>query len=220
MDLMRIIRSLEEFLYEVMTWLLFYPRTLLRVLQRPIATLDYAMTEVREAADDPFGAALSPPLFLMLTVAIGYAAERAAHLGIPPGLPPLVAHILHSAQDTLLVRSLLLAVYPLAFAAEYVNQSDLDLTRQTLRAPFFAQCYVGAVFVLTVALGGLALRLKAPPVPCILWLAAGVGWYLWVNVRWFQRAFGFGVPRALGVALRSFSLATAAMIAVAVAVAL
>jgi hypothetical protein len=28
MDFVKIIRSVEEFLYEAMTWLLFYPRTL------------------------------------------------------------------------------------------------------------------------------------------------------------------------------------------------
>ena len=35
MDFIGIIRSLEELLYEVMTWLIFYPRTLLRILFNP-----------------------------------------------------------------------------------------------------------------------------------------------------------------------------------------
>jgi hypothetical protein len=36
MEFLKFIRSLEELLYEVMTWLLFYPRTLWRVLRHPI----------------------------------------------------------------------------------------------------------------------------------------------------------------------------------------
>ena len=39
MDFMRILRSLEEFLYEVMTWLVFYPRTMWRALRHPIEML-------------------------------------------------------------------------------------------------------------------------------------------------------------------------------------
>ena len=37
MEFLKFIRSLEELLYEVMTWMLFYPRTLWRVLRRPLA---------------------------------------------------------------------------------------------------------------------------------------------------------------------------------------
>ena len=35
MDFLKIIRSLEELLYEVMTWLVFYPRTMWRIVARP-----------------------------------------------------------------------------------------------------------------------------------------------------------------------------------------
>ena len=36
MDFVKILRAFEEFLYEVLTWLLFYPRTLWRVTRRPL----------------------------------------------------------------------------------------------------------------------------------------------------------------------------------------
>ena len=35
MDFIRIIRSLEELLYEAMTWIIFYPLTMLRILLNP-----------------------------------------------------------------------------------------------------------------------------------------------------------------------------------------
>lgn len=35
MDLMRLLRSLEEFLYELIGWLVFYPRTFWRILRHP-----------------------------------------------------------------------------------------------------------------------------------------------------------------------------------------
>ncbi len=35
MSFFQILRSVEDFLYEVMTWLVFYPRTLWRVIRHP-----------------------------------------------------------------------------------------------------------------------------------------------------------------------------------------
>ena len=40
MDILRILRSLEEFLYEVMTWLVMYPRTLWRAVRNPVSIAD------------------------------------------------------------------------------------------------------------------------------------------------------------------------------------
>lgn len=40
MDFMKIPKSLEEFLYEVMTWLVFYPRKMWLALRRPLVMMD------------------------------------------------------------------------------------------------------------------------------------------------------------------------------------
>lgn len=48
MDFMRILRSVEAFLYKVMTWLVFYPRTLIRTALRPIGMLEYSRAELRK----------------------------------------------------------------------------------------------------------------------------------------------------------------------------
>ena len=65
MDFIRILRSLEEFLYEVMTWLVFYPRTLLRSAARPIEILDYSRADLRKPEEEQCQDALSAPLFLI-----------------------------------------------------------------------------------------------------------------------------------------------------------
>ena len=46
MDFIRILRSLEELLYEAMTWIVFYPRTLWRSIRSPIRMLQYAQREL------------------------------------------------------------------------------------------------------------------------------------------------------------------------------
>jgi hypothetical protein len=45
MDFMRILQSLEEFLYEVMSWLVFYPRALWRTLRHPVAVAIYTQRQ-------------------------------------------------------------------------------------------------------------------------------------------------------------------------------
>lgn len=39
MDFMKILKSLEEALYEVMVWLVFYPFTMWQVMTRPGGTM-------------------------------------------------------------------------------------------------------------------------------------------------------------------------------------
>ena len=62
MDFIKIIRSLEEFLYEVMSWIIFYPRTILRILLHPTRMTTYSEAEQDDLPSDRFTDALSPPL--------------------------------------------------------------------------------------------------------------------------------------------------------------
>ncbi|MBL8771184.1 MAG: hypothetical protein JNK30_07355 [Phenylobacterium sp.] len=217
MDLMRIIRSFEEFIYEVMTWLLFYPRTLFRILINPVNTLDYAIDQQSDAPEEQYSDTLSPPLFLMLTVVLCYILERTAHLA-PSATTGLAGQLMKSTQGTLATRSLLYAIFPLVFAAEYVRLKGLPLTRQTLRPAFFSQCFAAGGFVLMVATGVIVLRLHSPPAIGASIMSAGAVWYLAANAFWFRRSFGLSSLRAVLLALRGFMLATAIISAVALAI--
>lgn len=48
MDFLKLLRSLEEFLYELCTWLLFFPRTLYRVVVHPRRMAQYVDTELKK----------------------------------------------------------------------------------------------------------------------------------------------------------------------------
>ena len=75
MDFMKIIESLDEALYTVMGWLVFYPLTLWRALVRPLAMMAYADREVSDAPDEQYDDAIRPPLFLFLTLLISHGLE-------------------------------------------------------------------------------------------------------------------------------------------------
>lgn len=63
MNVLTILRSVEELLYKVISWLLFYPLTFWRTLTRPMGTMRYSDAEQRDKAEKQYLETLSPPLF-------------------------------------------------------------------------------------------------------------------------------------------------------------
>ncbi len=58
-----------------MTWLVFYPRTMWRIMAHPAATTRYSEDEETQAAAEQYTDTLSPPLLLMLTILIAHGLE-------------------------------------------------------------------------------------------------------------------------------------------------
>lgn len=220
MDFIRILRSLEEFLYEVMTWLVFYPRTLLRTALHPITVLDYSRAELRKPEEEQFQDTLSAPLFLMLTMVISHGIEMALHLHPFDGAGHAAEKLFGSDQNLVILRSLMFAVFPLMFALEQVKSAKLPLTRKSLRGPFFGECYPASVFCLATGVGSTAIQAW----PGHAWVgslivAAAIVWYLALQVVWLRR-FDTSWPRAFLVATACFLKASLVVILVASAVAL
>jgi hypothetical protein len=220
MDFMRILRSLEDFLYEVMTWLVFYPRTLIRTALHPVAMLDYSRAELRKPEEEQYQDSLSAPLFLMLTLVISHGIELALHLHPFDGTGHAAEKILGSDQNLVILRSLMFAIYPLMFALEQVKDTKLALTRKTLRGPFFGECYPASVFCLVFGLGGTIMQASPghAPVGWALMIAAAV-WYLALQVAWLKR-FNDTWTRSILVASSCFLKATMVVLLVASGVAL
>jgi hypothetical protein len=220
MDFMRILRSLEDFLYEVMTWLVFYPRTLIRTALHPVAMLDYSRAELRKPEEEQYEDSLSAPLFLMLTLVISHGVEMALHLHPFEGKGHAAENFFGSDQNLIILRSLMFPVYPLMFALEQVRDSKLALTRKTLRGPFFGECYPASVFCLLFGLGGTVIQAwpDRAPIGGALMVAAA-GWYLALQVIWLKR-FNDTWIRAMRVAAACFVKATAVVLLVASAAAL
>jgi hypothetical protein len=72
MDLVRLLRSLEEFLYELVGWLVFYPRTFWRILRHPGAIARYTRMELARDEGGQFQDTISPVLMLILSVGIAH----------------------------------------------------------------------------------------------------------------------------------------------------
>ncbi|WP_380873666.1 hypothetical protein ACFB49_43020 [Sphingomonas sp. DBB INV C78] len=189
MDFMRLLRSLEEFLYEVMTWLLFYPRTMWRVLRRPLTMLGYSDREQKDAPDEQYTDTLSPPLFLMITILLSHAVEIASHQRLPKPTSEFAQEIAASEQNLLILRSILFAIYPLMFARARLKRLKLPLNRDTLRGPFYAQCYIAAPAAFMMGIAAIFARAHAIQfqIAGIVIFLITVAWYLTIETRWFRK---------------------------------
>lgn len=201
MNFFSLLKSLDELLYEVMSWLIFYPVTLWRTLVHPLRMMDYSDIEQGDAADEQYTDTLSPPLFLLLTLIIGHAIElslvgQAVEVGRKVGLSALIS----DNSSLILLRTATFSLFPLVLAARLVRAQGKRLDRESLRAPFYAQCYLAAPFALMSGVSENLIRIAHP------WSeAAGVFLYLFallwfgsLQILWFRQYLESGVLRAFG----------------------
>ena len=206
MDFIRIIRSLEELLYEVMTWLVFYPRTMWRIVATPGRMMRYSDAEQADAPDTQYTDTLSPPLFLMLTILVGHGIGLGLGTEKPEATTAMAKALFESEQNKLIVGSLLFSLFALMGATTAVARRGLTLDRSTLRGPFYSQCYLTAPFAFAMSMASLLATLPAhgTGLAAAAVALAGVVWYLWVETTWFRLELDLGGGRAFLVAAWAF----------------
>jgi hypothetical protein len=222
LNFFQIIRSVEELLYEAVTWLLFYPVTLWRCLTQPLEVMRYTTEELQEEPDTRFTESISPPLFLMLSVLVAHAVEMALGIKVEAGEADgaMVELIIGSEQNLLLFRSFVFALFPLVMATGVLRRKALKLDRETLKGPFYRQCYFAGPYCLMVSIGTVMLRHPSgygPTLGMIL-MAVATLWYLHVETRWLRVELGLGWGQAAGLALWLFTIAAVSTMVVAVTV--
>lgn len=190
MNFFNLLRSLDELLYEVMSWLVFYPVTLWRTLRYPRRMMDYADSELGDSAERQYTDTLSPPLFLLLTLVLGHAIELAvvgensivkSHVGL--------AGLIDSDTNLVLLRVVIFSLFPLIMATRLVRKQRIGLERATLRPPFYSQCYVAAPFALLLGIAAIIVQLPwiwAPPLGLAMILVALLC-YGGLQIGWFAR---------------------------------
>ena len=205
MDFLKLIQSLDELLYEIMSWLIFYPVTLWRALTRPLKMMDYADTELGDPAERQYSDTLSPPLFLLLTIALTHAAELSLVgqdqlVTSKTGLSAFVS----DDSSLILVRVAFFSIFPLIMAARMVRARHMKLDRGPLKPPFYSQCYVTAPFAMMVSGASILMRMDG------VWAVAGFAllvfallWFGTLQILWFAHHLRTGYWRAAGHASRA-----------------
>jgi hypothetical protein len=200
MDFMKLFKSLEELLYEVIVMLVFFPKTLWLTVRYPQRMMDYADTELGDVLSEQYKDTLSPPLFLMICVALSYMVEQASPR--PPDISALPA-ILRDSQNLLAFRVLVFSLFPLAFSLRLLKGLGQPLDRDTLRAPFFAQCFVAAPVAMIV---GIAQAMRNVPIAyadliSTALLVFAIGWYTRQQAWWLRTKLALPMWRSWAATL-------------------
>ena len=222
MDFMKLLRSFEEFLFEATSWLVFYPLTFWRVLVHPLRTMAYSDAEQGDDEEGRYDDALTPPLFLLITVVLMNLIALVAHLPQPEAGGGTLRHaVFDSPQNAALFRALIFSLIPLVAAVTLLRRQGVRLSRQTLRAPFYAQCYLAGPCAVAVIGGGIIfLRHDLPNLAGLLLMLVGIAWFLTAQTLWFSVRLGIGRPRAAGVAVGGLLLAWVMVLAIMIPVVL
>ena len=171
MNFLTILKSLDDLLYEVMSWLVFYRLTLWRALTQPLVMMRYADTELKDAPERQYTDVLSPPLFLLLTLLISHMVELAV-IGDSPLIASRRGLAVLISDDTSLIalRMVAFATFPLTMAVRMVRAKRQKLERETLKLPFYSQCYAAGPLALMFSVGTtLGCRMRA----------ASAAWWRW-----------------------------------------
>jgi hypothetical protein len=214
---MKLLKSLEELLYELVSWLVFYPITIWRSVAHPLAMMRYADVELSDTLEKQFDDTLSPPLFLLITLLIAQAVSSALPSVVDTSTLPKV---LSSPYNLLIARGVIFSVFPLVMAVTILRRKSIRLTRDTLRPPFYSQCYVVAPFVFVAGLG-LDLML----IPGGAAITAGIAtillalfWYAQAEIRWFRRDLQIRTALAAALLVRGLIIAIILLLALTLAI--
>ncbi|AHK00582.1 MULTISPECIES: hypothetical protein [Rhizobium/Agrobacterium group] len=219
MDFMKLLKSLEELLYELVSWLLFYPLTMWRSVVAPLSMMRYADSELADRLEDQYDDTLSPPLFLLITLLFSQGLSASL-----PTIydPTLAARELGSGSNLLIARGVIFGIYPLCMAVTLLRWKRVRITRNSLRPPFFSQCYVAAPFTFVLVLGFdfASMPLEHGLTFGLAIIALATIWYAQAQIRWLMQDLGLGIAKA-GLAFSgAFLVATAAAFVLAVLIAL
>ena len=214
MNALTLLRSVEELLYEVVSWLVFYPKTLWMTLSRPLRTLAYSDREQHDKAEQQYLDTLSPPLFLVLSILLAHGIELAAGLHIDQSRSEIGRMITSNDQTLLSVRALMFSLYTVAYAVLFLLLSRRRIDRESVRPPFFAQCFLSGCLAILTSIGTTGVRYpgEAATLAGLVLILATVGWYLWVQTRWLARIGGVGRAAAFGWSVAAFAASTGAVI--------
>jgi hypothetical protein len=214
------LKSFEVLLYEIMSWIIFYPRTLWRSARHPVEMMKRGERELQLPADEQFRDVVSPPIFLLVTVVAANAFEVAI-----VGHNPLsdkgigLAAMIQDNTSLILFRLIAFASVPVVTGAFALVAMRRPVDRDTLQPLFYGQCFATTPIVLMCSLAETLTRLPQPEanIPAALLFGAAGAFYIGAEGVWYTKESGrstaFGILWAIGSFVASaFAMATAVLL--------
>ena len=202
-----LLKSLDELLYELMTWLVFYPVTLWRSVRHPLRMMEYARSELHKEGPDQFRETLRPPMFLFVTLIIAHILELEVvgdsnvisnHVGL--------ADLINDDTTLIVWRIAAFALLPVTMATIETSLVKQPVNRSTLQQPFYAQCFLAAPFALALSLASIAIRISNSTLEtcgiALVFIATVA--YVLTEARWLERSTRQPWARSMANSLGGF----------------
>ena len=197
MDFLKILKSFEEFVYEALLWIILLPRTLVRIVVRPRRMCAYAAAELTRDDDARFNEAMSPPLLLILCILLAHFIDLGVRTQDSVASDTLANVLLGSEQNLLLYRTIAFGVWALAGATYFLIRTGVPIGRDSLRVPFYEQCYLVAPFALVVSVGtSLMLANREEADIAVLATLSAALWFWIAQAGWIARRAQLSLWRA------------------------
>ena len=182
------LKSFEVLLFEIVSWLVFYPRTFWRTVRQPLRMMKRAESEMKLEPAEQFRDLVSPPIFLLLTVVAANAIEVAV-----VGNNPLIdegiglAGMITDNTSLILFRLVAFASLPMIAAVFALGVLRRTVDRDTLQPVFYAQCFATTPVVLLCSIGETLTGLPqtAANIPAAIIFAVATLFYIGLEGSWF-----------------------------------
>lgn len=200
MDIFKLSKSLDELIFDVLMWVIFYPYTLVRVLIWPGYMIDYAAAELNKdpAEDGVFDRGLSPPVFLFLSIVIAWMISPEAP-ATAQSQTALAGMINGSVMSLLTYRLALYCVFPFAGALIYEWRTPGGISHHSFRLPFYQQAYLCAPLAIVFSIASVVAT-KVRDLDVLAFMAIALLlislWYLWSQIMFFRRTMDSSWPAA------------------------
>ncbi len=204
MDIFNFSKLVEQGVYDVMMWILFYPLSLLRTLLQPRKILAYVREQFGVAPEEAFANGMRPALFLFISICMVSFLSPMDNAEIAQyQRSDLGKMLMGSALPMLVFNTLIFSLLPLTGAVMLDFLNFGRVTRNSLRLPFEQQCYISAPFALLVSILVISFKGRESRAEIIL-LALLVGWFLLAQYFFFRDNSKFGAPACGALAAATF----------------
>lgn len=197
-DNFKIAKGMENLIYDIMIWVVFYPYTLFRIIFQPLNMINYASIEMNKEYES-FSNSINPPIFLFLSIVLSWIIVPID----PNSINELLnkqgenAAILRMASESttnlITFRVALYCSLPLLGALIYEWRTPGGINQETFRIPVYQQCYITAPFslLLSAAMTKLSLmhdaeHVEMQVVALLLAVLAMAIWALIAQYKFFR----------------------------------
>ncbi len=206
MDFVKIFQSIEDVIYEIATWIVFVPKTLLYVLLRPQWIQPYVTGEWTKDVKQRFKEFMPPPLFWVI---VAIVPDLLLYILLPDSKKDIYSTL--PLTDRFFAIATFSVGVPAFFAAMLQQIKEHGVEKDSLKRYFYIQCLVCAPALLGLLINQrLTEREAISPFQSLFMLI--IVWLVGVETIIFKQELDTNWWKALGLALLSALACFAALI--------